>query len=85
MSTLPPSILYELQKVLKFLVPSARKLRIIVQQTNVNVKLEVKSDESKVQEIVQLETKGESTKRGKIEEKSNECKIEKINNFYKNK
>jgi hypothetical protein len=49
------------------------------------VKLEAKSDESKVQEIVQLETKGESTKRVKIEEKSNECRIEKINNFYKKK
>lgn len=46
------------------------------------MKLEAKSDESKVQEIVQLETKGESTKIVKIEEKFNECRIEKINNFH---
>jgi hypothetical protein len=57
MSTLPPSILYELQKVFKFLVPNVRKFIVIVKYTTVNVKLEAKSDESKVQEIVQFRNK----------------------------
>jgi hypothetical protein len=47
------------------------------------VKLEAKSDESKVQEIMQLETKGDSIKRVKTEEKSNQCRIENINNFIR--
>jgi hypothetical protein len=66
-------------------VPSARRLRATTKETNIDVKLETKVDECKVQEITQITTTRESNKRVKIKEKSNECKIEEINNLYKEK
>jgi hypothetical protein len=56
-------------------------LRATTKETNIDVKLETKVDECKVQEIMQITTR-ESNKRVKITEKSNECKIEEINNLY---
>lgn len=50
-----------------------------------DVKLETKVDECKVQEIMQITTTRESNKRVKVKEKSNECKIDEINNLYKEK
>jgi hypothetical protein len=67
------------------LVPSARRLRVTTKETSIDVKLETKVDECKVQEITQIMTMRESNKRVKIKEKSNECKIEEINNLYKEK
>jgi hypothetical protein len=59
-------------------------LRAIIKETSIDVKLETKVDECKVQEITQITTR-ESNKRVKIKEKSNECKIEEINKLYKEK
>lgn len=59
-------------------------MRTTTKETSIDLKLDTKVDECKIQEITQITTR-ESNKGIKINKKSNECKIEEINNLYKEK
>ncbi len=60
MSTLPNFMLEEFQNFIKILVPNAKRVRIVTKETNVNVKIEAKSNECK-------RKKGKSNTRVKID------------------